>query len=402
MGDRINVLILHDKPAEAGGIRRHVEDSASVLRAAGHEVRTLRLGAAPNDEELVFPPTFGWLGGVRQRGAFRRLVRSLAPEVIHFHAGFTSLSAVLLRELDVHYPTVGQFHDVGSFCYLGTRRYLSADRLCDRRVGLACWTTGCYRPRGIATKLRGIARALVRADLLAAWRELPRVVAPSRYLRDVAVLHGFDPSRVRVVANFRPPPVALARQTENPPLILFVGSMLPIKGAHLVLAALARVTDHRWRAIFVGDGIERANLERQCRELGLTDRVSFAGSFGRKALDDLYGSCQMLVHASVIPESFGLVGIEAMSQGVPVVGFDLGGVREWLVDGETGIAVTPWSAEALAEGIRRLLEDPAMAARLGQAARARTAALFGPQRFLADTLSVYAETIETWRKRRKP
>jgi glycosyltransferase involved in cell wall biosynthesis len=108
----------------------------------------------------------------------------------------------------------------------------------------------------------------------------------------------------------------------------------------------------------------------------------------------------MLVHASVIPESFGLVGIEAMAHGVPVVGFDLGGAREWLVDGETGIAATPWSVEELAGGIRRLLLEPALAEKLGRAGQARTRALFTPPRFLADTLTVYEETMAAWREQR--
>lgn len=399
-GGRIDILIVHDKPPGAGGIRRFVEDSAEVLRVAGHGVRTLRLGARANDDEPSFPSTFDWASGYRRRAGLRRLVSGWAPDVVHVHAGFTALSAVLLRDLAGRWPTVGQFHDVGAFCYHGTRRYLSQDRLCGRRVGLGCWTTGCYRPGGVGATLRGIARGLVRADLLAAWRALPRIVVPSGYLRDTAVLHGFEPDKVRVVPNFLPAAASRRSQAEEMPLILFVGSMLPIKGAHLVLAALARVTERPWRAIFAGDGVERKNLERRCGELGLSDRVHFAGTLGRAALDDLYDGCRMLVHASVIPESFGLVGIEAMAHGVPVVGFDLGGVREWLIDGETGIAATPWSVEALAGGIRRLLDEPALAERLGAAAQARTRALFAAQPFLADTLSVYGEAVETWRRQR--
>lgn len=383
-----------------GGIRRHVEDSVSVLRAAGHSVRTLRLGNGLNGDEPVFPQTFSPLSGHRRRSPFRRLVSSMAPEIVHVHAGFTAMSAVLLRDLAAHYPTVGQFHDVGSFCYHGTRRFQSGDHLCDRRVGLGCWTTGCYRPSGLGAKLRGTARSLIRTDLLAAWRALPRIVLPSGYLRDVAALHGFEPARLRVVPNFLPSTASRPRHRDDVPLILFVGSLLQIKGAHLALAALAQVVDQPWNAIFAGDGPERANLERQCQELRLTERVRFAGALDKNELGDLYDRCRMLVHASVIPESFGLVGIEAMAHGAPVVGFDLGGVREWLVDGETGIAVTPWSVDALAGGIRRLLLEPAFAAKLGLTAEARTRTLFTPQRFLADTIAVYDETVATWHKRR--
>jgi len=395
------VLIVHDKPAGGGGIRRHVEDAAGLLRGAGHEASLLRLtslddGAAAR-EDAVFPQTFDPVSGRRHRSALRRIVTGTDPDVIHVHAGFTSLSAVLLRDLATHRPTVGQFHDVGSFCYLGTRRFMSRDELCGRRVGIGCWRTGCYRPADPVSTLRAAARSIVRADLLSAWRQLPRVVVPSGYLRDVAALHGFRHQQLRVVPNFCLPASAPAHIRRDPPLILFVGALIPTKGAHLLLEALGQVAGDRWRAAIVGEGPERAGLEQQSRHLGLSERVEFLGARNRSDLDALYAECRMLVHASTIPESFGLVGIEAMAHGAPVVGFHLGGVNEWLVDGGTGIAVPPWSVAALATGIRSLLQNPDLAAALGAAARARTQQLFAPEQFLAAILGVYTEASEGWR-----
>lgn len=392
--------MLHDKPAGGGGIRRHVDDSTEILRAAGHRVRLLRLTppgeAAGGGDDLVFPRTFDPLAGRRQRAEFRRVLSGVAPQVVHVHAGFTSLSAVLLRDLAARHPTVGQFHDVGSFCYHGTRRFMSGDALCRRRVGIGCWTSGCYRPSGPASMLRGAAQSMIKAGLLAAWRRLPRIVMPSRYLQDVAALHGFPADRLRVVANISVPPLPGGEAGASPPLILFVGSLLPAKGAHLVLDALALVADRPWRAAFVGEGPERGALAAQALRLGLADRVELAGTLDRAGLDRLYRRCSMLVHASTMPESFGLVGVEAMGHGKPVVGFDLGGVGEWLIDGKTGLAAMPWSVGDLAGAIRRLLDDPALAARLGLAAQMRVRDRFSPQRFLADTLAVYAEAIDLW------
>ncbi len=394
--------MLHDKPAAGGGIRRHVDDSAEILRAAGHRVRLLRLTspgeAATGGDDLVFPRTFDPLTGWRRRAAFRRVLAGIAPRLIHVHAGFTALSAPLLRDLAARYPTVGQYHDVGSFCYHGTRRFMSGDALCGRRVGLGCWTTGCYRPSGLASLLRGAAQSAIKADLLAAWRHLPRIVTPSRYLRNVAATHGFAPDRLRVVANICVPAPPGAGAASSPPLILVVGSLLRTKGAHLALDALALVADRPWQAAIVGEGPERGALEAQVRRLGLGDRVELPGMLDRKELDGLYRRSSLLVHASTIPESFGLVGVEAMGHGKPAVGFDLGGVGEWLVDGETGLAATAWSVGALAGAVRRLLDDPALAVRLGQAAQARVRERFSPQRFLADILAVYAEAIDLWQE----
>lgn len=344
----------------------------------------------------MFPRTFGPLSGYFRRSALRRIIRAAAPDLIHVHAGFTSLSAVLLRELSLSFPTVGQFHDIGGFCYLGTRRFMSRDELCCRRVGIGCWRTGCYRPGDPAAMLRGAAQSLVKNDLLAKWRRLPLVVLPSSYLRDVAALQGFRPERLRVVPNScRPQP--LGSPPTEPPLILFVGALLRTKGIHLFLDALALVADLPWRSVVAGAGPEKARLEQQIVDLGLTGKVSLIGPQDRPSLDKLYSECRMLVHTSTIPESFGLVGIEAMAYAKPVVGFELGGVTEWLVNGETGLAVTPWSPTALADGIRKLLQNPVLASQLGLSAQARTRDRFAPERYLDRILTVYAEAVQIWR-----
>ena len=406
--------MVHDKPKNGGGIRRLVDDSAMVLSAAGHRVSLLHLAdqavntTATHEpvhdglvgEELVFPRTFDPLSGHLHRTRLRRTVAALAPDLIHLHAGFTALGAVLLHDLAICYPTVGQFHDVGSFCYHGSRRFMSRDELCGRRVGRACWRTGCYRPAGIIPKLRGATLSLIKAGLLQEWQRLSRIVVPSAYLRDVAMLHGFPAERLRVVPNFCLPVNADSRASPGPPIILFVGSLLHTKGVHLLLDALAGLAGHSWRAIVVGDGPERANLQAQAQQCGLSERVTFTGALDRAGLDQLYDQCRMFVHTSTIPESFGLVGIEVMTHGKPVVGFRLGGVGEWLLDRETGLAVEPWSVAGLTGGILELLRDPELAATLGAAAQVRTQALFTPERFLDKCLAVYAEAIAHWRRNR--
>jgi glycosyltransferase involved in cell wall biosynthesis len=288
-----------------------------------------------------------------------------------------------MRDLARSYPTVGQFHDIGSFS-----RERSPGGPIDRD-----------RPVGLIPKLRCAVQSLIKANLLAAWRRLSRIVVPSTYLRDLAARHGFSPERLRVISNFCLSKGTNSHTPTDPPLILFVGSLLHIKGVHLLLEALARLTDHRWRAIIVGEGDEEDRLLAQAEALALSERVTFAGNLDRDDIAALYSRCRMLVHTSTIPESFGLVGIEAMSHGRPVVGFRLGGVSEWLLDHETGLAVEPWSVAALANGMLTLLQDPALATRLGAAARVRTQALFTPDRFLDNTLAVYAEAISDWRRR---
>jgi glycosyltransferase involved in cell wall biosynthesis len=103
--------------------------------------------------------------------------------------------------------------------------------------------------------------------------------------------------------------------------------------------------------------------------LGLRDRVRFHGFVPREIMKEFTLQASVLVVSSVWPEPFGLVGPEALSYGVPVVAFDAGGIREWLIDGENGFLV-PWmDTDAMGERVERLLRDKELARRLGRRGR---------------------------------
>jgi len=136
----------------------------------------------------------------------------------------------------------------------------------------------------------------------------------------------------------------------------------------LLLRALSKVRVP-FEAIILGDGNHRPHCERLCGRLGLSDRVRFEGFVSREMMKDFTLQASVLVVSSVWPEPFGLVGPEALSYGVPVVAFDAGGIREWLIDGENGFLV-PWmDTDVMAERIERLLRDKELGRRLGRRGR---------------------------------
>jgi glycosyltransferase involved in cell wall biosynthesis len=99
----------------------------------------------------------------------------------------------------------------------------------------------------------------------------------------------------------------------------------------------------------------------------LKDRVKFHGFVARDELKHFYQQASLLAVSSVWPEPFGLVGREAMCHALPVVGFDAGGIREWLFDGENGFLV-PWmDTDAFAARMEQLLRDKELARKLGRA-----------------------------------
>ncbi|HET9435570.1 MAG TPA: glycosyltransferase family 4 protein [Candidatus Limnocylindrales bacterium] len=177
-------------------------------------------------------------------------------------------------------------------------------------------------------------------------------------------------------ARANPPP-------GGPLTIACVGTLHEVKGqTHLVEAAaelVRRGVDLRVR--FVGDGPDRAELERLAAALGLGERVEFLGQRARAEVVALLGGADILVAPSVPTaqgkrEGLPVVLIEAMAAGVPVVASHLSGIPELVEDGVTGLTVTPGDSTALADAIGRLAADPALRSRLADAGRARVAADF--------------------------
>ena len=169
--------------------------------------------------------------------------------------------------------------------------------------------------------------------------------------------------------------------------LLYVGRIDPRKGIETVIRALARCPESATLAI-VGTGDDRhlQDLHAVTASLGLEERVRFQAS-PRAELAGLMHAADALVFPSVWDEPFGLVPVEAMSSGLPVLGTPVGGAAEFLVDGMNCLRFPPGDVEALVAALHRLAGDPRLRARLVAGGRA-TAAELGVDR-LADALDAW-------------
>ena len=173
----------------------------------------------------------------------------------------------------------------------------------------------------------------------------------------------------------------------NQSLVGIVGRIDWWKGHEYFLKAMARRNEHipDLRGLIIGDleknvvAIDRNqkyfnNLKLLVKSLGLADKIIFTGS--GTDIPRLIAALDVVVHASSIPEPFGLVIIEAMASGKPVVATAAGGVLDIIEDGKNGILVPCKDAEAMAEAILRILSDQDRAKQMGTAARRRVAEKF--------------------------
>ena len=226
------------------------------------------------------------------------------------------------------------------------------------------------------------------------------VVATSRYsAARIAEAYGIAPSKIAIVPESidlqawdgepRQPPVILA----DPPAILSVAHMYPRKNLGLLLRACADLRDSGvpFQVWIVGEGPCRQAWERQRDELSLRSHVSFLGTIRLRELQDRYRRATLFCLPSR-QEGFGIVFLEAMAFGKPVVSARAAAVPETVVDGETGLLVDPDDSTALASALARLLSDADLCQSLGAAGR-RRAELYRTDRVAASFLTTVGSAL---------
>ncbi len=163
---------------------------------------------------------------------------------------------------------------------------------------------------------------------------------------------------------------ACAPESTSGPNLIFVGRLAAVKGVPILLEALSALAPDYpgLRLTLAGDGPDRAALEAQARELGLSDMVRFTGYAAQSEIAEMLACADIFVLPS-FAEGVPVVLMEAMATGLPVIATQVGGVAELVRDG-AGILVAPGDVDALAAAIADLLDDPERRARMGQAGAA--------------------------------
>ncbi len=251
-------------------------------------------------------------------------------------------------------------------------------------------------------ELRLVARAFpaLRGFLRWAIRRSERVVAISRYTADeVRALVARDVEVIPYTYELAAAPQRVDREEVREPTILFVGRLVERKGVPVLVDAVAELRGETpARLVIVGDGPERAAIERRAAERGIADAVEVRGQVSDEALLGAYAGADVFVLPAIVDsrgdtEGLGVVLLEAMNFGLPVVGSAVGGILDIVVPGESGMLVPPGDSAALADALRRLLGDPALARRLGDAGRERVRTHFSWARIVSRWIQLYRSLV---------
>jgi glycosyltransferase involved in cell wall biosynthesis len=159
---------------------------------------------------------------------------------------------------------------------------------------------------------------------------------------------------------------------EGKTVVLFVGNLQPFKGLHILIEAISGIKDESILLLVVGGGYAETEYKRMVEDKGLKQRVIFAGPRSHdRDLPDFYNLCDFLVLPSIRSESFGLVVLEAMASGKPVIVSDLPGPSALLEEGKEGLITKAGDPGDLRSKIVYLAHDPVLRERMGREARSK-------------------------------
>jgi phosphatidylinositol alpha-mannosyltransferase len=356
-----------------GGVTEHVRHLADELRRRGHEVTILAPSSrVPDDHGIPGYVRIGRSVPVRSNGSVARIALS-------FHLVRRVRSLLSKSDFDVvhyHEPLVPGLP-------ITTLRF-------HRGVNVATFHATARRNLGYYYGRPFLRRYFNRLHACICVSEPAREFISQYFDGDFTVVpNGIDGTR------FHPdlPPVPELR-SEGMATILFVGRMEQRKGLPVLLDAYARLRRQRadCRLVIVGDGPMRWAYERQCEAKGVPD-VAFLGHVSASVLPRIYASSDIFCTPASGGESFGIVLLEAMASGVPVLASAIPGFAQVVEAGRDGVLVPPRQPEAWARELAALLDDPELRRSMGRNGIAK-ARRYDWKVVVDSVLDVYAEAQE--------
>jgi glycosyltransferase involved in cell wall biosynthesis len=384
----MRLLFVHERFGAFGGAEASVLCAAAELKRRGHAVGILH-GANTGREEAawrdVFTDRFPLPGApdARRTNALSPVLAEHRPDLIFLHklADLDAIEEIAASGL----PVVRMVHDHDLYCLRGYKYNPLNRQICTRAASaycvFPCGGTVARAPAG-RFPVRWISYGGKQREI-ALNRRFQRLLVATEFMKAELMRNGFAESQIEIHA-----PVPRAASEIIPPSfdarnrLVFAGQIIRGKGVDVLLESLARVRVP-FECVILGDGNHRGYCEALSRKLGLASRVRFAGFVSQDQITACYRDASVAVMSSLWPEPFGATGLEAMRCGLPVVAFDAGGIREWLVDRRNGILV-PWMDRTrYAAAIEELLSDKSLARRLGEHGRQWAGERFGFPQYIS-------------------
>jgi glycosyltransferase involved in cell wall biosynthesis len=398
------------------GTEVYLFELMDLLRQQGHEVALFSMAdprGEPTDYDRHFVPHIDlknpsslWqkarlaVHAVYSRDARRRIRAMIAdfhPDIAHVRNIYHHLSPSILWELKAQQiPVVYHVNDFKLLC--PSYNLVAHGKACEACKGGAFWhatTTGCYA--GIGASLTLTAEAYVHR-LLGTYRKcVDLFLAPSQFVRDKFVEHGWDAAKFQILPHFQRAHPAHQANTEKAAPVLYFGRLSAEKGVDDLVRSMQQVP--QMQLVVAGDGPQRDELQQLAASLKLTN-IQFVGHVGPAQRDTLIAQSQFTVLPSHAYETLGKTILESYAEARAVVASDTGSRRELVREGENGLLYPTGDVNALAKAVRALGSQPELAQKMGLSGWNLVREDYTPESHYTRLIALYEEVIA--RRRTRP
>lgn len=324
-------------------------------------------------------------GAIRE---FRETLDTFKPDVVHAYDVFPLISPWVFRICAQRkIPVVMTCDDYFLTC--PARNHFRNEKICTKCLGGREYYALVHNCRGnVAESITLSAYTAMLRLLRLATDNISRLIVSSVFTRDWMGEHsGFDPSQIALVTHFVDIPESGADPAEGD-YVAFGGRFVPEKGIDTFLEA-AEICGLPFRLSRNKDFFTNVDLPATADVVVTTSRED---------LEVFYRGARIMVVPSIWFETFGLVGAESMSHGIPVVASNIGALRHLIEDDVDGLLFETGNARDLAAKVRRLWDDTELCRRLGRAARSKAKRLWTADAHLAGLIETYSGAIDDVRR----
>ena len=396
-------MLFRSEELTIGGLPNYVLDLSRALTEAGDEVAVAHAGSAvPTHLELKNITLLSVNAGLGNEVAAAQVLASWFPDLIHVH--LCSDHALLAAMTALNVPMIRSFHDYTSLCLRRGRRRFPGDR-CQRALGRGCLAFGCgLGAPNPGSRLPGLKSISLKLLERSSYQRFDASIVGSAYMQKTLEKNGFSTASVHLVPYFSkfdvdarvvsdvPPKPRQPPSIDSPLQLLFTGQAVAGKGLRILTEALALLDGH-WHLKVVSEGPELLRVRQLAQRLKIEQRITFTGWMAQSELRDVYRSADLLVIPSVWDDPGPLVGLEALSMGTPVLGFPVGGIPDYALDGHTGFLAESVSAESLVIALRRALDRASELPAMGRAGQALVAAHHSRSGHVERIRSIYSNAL---------
>jgi len=403
----MKIMQINDFYYPLGGAEIYFLDICKALEELGHEVIVV---SSFNQPKISYRKKEYFLSSSRGiKSIFKiskiwevlkKIIKKNNPDIIHIHNIYYFLNPFLLQKLFFIKPTVKTIHDVRLFCpCLNGKVIKKKDIICHYPIGISCIKNGCYpfNCKGINI-LNFFYKLFVTFYELQITKKLDAIIVSSKYMQEESIRNKIPVEKIFINPLYVREEIKGNKDKIRENLILYVGKLEEYKGIFAFIHALKLLLNLEWKAKIIGEGSLFEDIKIEIKKSKMETKVVLEKEISSEKLKKSYQKASVVVIPSLVPESFCLVGIEAMSFGIPIVAFDVGGIREWLKHGKNGFLVKRGDIKKLAYYIRLLLENKTLAQKLGEEGKRICKERFSRKRHIEKLINIYKDVLNARQK----